>query len=133
MSSSEHGKGTLSARRIQRFDAGRHVSVAWAHKQGEGNATNSWWWFQQKVSARVSSPEHNRRVFHGARGGGLAGFGMLVGLAGFLSQPAKGLVGILGLVLTAAVVITYLAEAEMIKLAIYVARLLEEIRDSLRD
>jgi hypothetical protein len=70
--------------------------------------------------------------------GALAGLGMLVALGGFLSQanmpgPAKGLAGILGLVLAAAVVITYLAVAEMIKLALYVARLLEEIRDSLRD
>ena len=70
--------------------------------------------------------------------GALAGLGMLVALGGFLSQanmpgPAKGLAGILGLVLTAAVVITYLAVAEMIKLALYVARLLEEIRDSLWD
>jgi hypothetical protein len=67
----------------------------------------------------------------------LAGLGMLVGVAGFLSQaqmpgPAKGLAAILGLVVTAAVVITYLAVSEMIRLALYVARLLEEIRDSLR-
>jgi hypothetical protein len=70
--------------------------------------------------------------------GALAGVGMLLGLAGVLSQAqlpieAKALVGILGLLLTCAVVVTYFAVAEMIRPALYVARLLEEIRDGLRD
>jgi len=69
--------------------------------------------------------------------GVVAGIGLFIALAGFISQanltlPAKVLAGILGVIPIAAVVVTYLAVAEMIRLALYVARLLEEIRDSLR-
>jgi hypothetical protein len=69
--------------------------------------------------------------------GVLAGIGLMLAIAAFIAQDrgpvaGKALVGIGGLLVTGAVVVTYLAVAEMIRLALYVVRLLEEIRDSLR-